>query len=161
MDFALGSKPQISQVADAVNYLLANIGSSGGSYTLPVATATVLGGVKEGAGVTIAPDGTISTTGSSSGNFGTATIDFGGFPGSNEASIAVTGEASILGTSKCQAFIMSDDTSLDHTASDHKYVGIWLNLTCGTPTAGIGFTIYGRSSEKLNGKFSLRWTWAN
>ena len=105
------------------------------------------------------PAGAAGGGGGGSANFGTATIDFG--TGSNEASIAVTGEATILGTSKCQAFIMSDDTSVDHTASDHKYVGIWLNLTCGTPSAGIGFTIYGRSPEKLSGKFSLRWTWAN
>lgn len=33
-----------------------------GSYTLPVATSSVLGGVKEGAGVSIAGDGTISAT---------------------------------------------------------------------------------------------------
>lgn len=33
---------------------------------------------------------------------GTATIDFGAFPGSNEASIAVTGQGSILATSKAE-----------------------------------------------------------
>lgn len=36
---------------------------SGQTYTLPVATATVLGGVKAGSGVTIAADGTISAAG--------------------------------------------------------------------------------------------------
>lgn len=35
---------------------------AGGGYTLPVATAIVLGGVKQGSGVTIGGDGTISAT---------------------------------------------------------------------------------------------------
>lgn len=35
-------------------------GTSGGSYTLPAATALVLGGVKQGTGVTIAADGTLT-----------------------------------------------------------------------------------------------------
>ena len=39
--------------------------SATSAYTLPSASATVLGGVKQGAGVTIASDGTISATGTS------------------------------------------------------------------------------------------------
>jgi hypothetical protein len=38
-------------------------GTGGTAYTLPVATATVLGGVKQGTGVTIAADGTLSAAG--------------------------------------------------------------------------------------------------
>lgn len=92
---------------------------------------------------------------------GTATIDFGAHPGSNEASVSVTGLTDILGTSKAEAWIMGDDTSTDHTASDHRYVGLWLALTCGTPSAGVGFTIYGRSTEKLTGTFTVRYVWAD
>lgn len=92
---------------------------------------------------------------------GTATIDFGAFPGSNEASIAVTGQTSILSTSKCEAFVMSDDTTSDHTAADHRYFAAFAGLSCGTPTAGTGFTIYARSTEKLQGTFALRWVWAD
>ncbi|QGZ16318.1 hypothetical protein Hena1_01680 [Erwinia phage Hena1] len=40
---------------------------TGSSYTLPVATATVLGGVKIGSGVSVAADGTISVSGSGGG----------------------------------------------------------------------------------------------
>ena len=36
-------------------------GTNPSGYSLPVATASVLGGVKDGAGVTIGNDGTIST----------------------------------------------------------------------------------------------------
>lgn len=92
---------------------------------------------------------------------GTATIDFGAFPGANEASVVVSGQTSILATSKVEAYIMGDDTAGTHTASDHRYVGLWLALTCGTPTAATGFTVYGRSAEKLQGQFAIRWVWAD
>lgn len=92
---------------------------------------------------------------------GTATIDFGAFPGSNEASVAVTGQAAILATSKAEAYLMGDDTSGTHTAADHRYVGLFLALTCGTPTAATGFTIHARSTEQLEGTYSVRWVWAD
>jgi hypothetical protein len=56
---------------------------------------------------------------------------------------------------------MADDTTSDHTASDHRYVELWLNLTCGTPTAATGFTIYGRSTEKLTGQWAVRYVWSD
>ena len=92
---------------------------------------------------------------------GTAVIDFGAFPGSNEASIAVTGQGTISATSKVEAYVMGDDTSGTHTANDHRYFAALVGLTCGTPTAATGFTIYGRSTEKLTGTFALRWVWAD
>jgi hypothetical protein len=92
---------------------------------------------------------------------GTTTINFGTAPGSNEAQVTVTGEATISATSKAEAFIMADDTSVDHTANDHRYLSAFCGLTCGTPTAGNGFTIYARSSQKLTGQFTLRWVWAD
>ena len=92
---------------------------------------------------------------------GTAIIDFGAFPGSNEASIAVTGQAAISATSKAEAYVMADDTTSYHTASDHRYFAALAGLTCGTPTAATGFTIYARSTEKLQGTFTLRWVWAD
>lgn len=92
---------------------------------------------------------------------GTATIDFGAFPGSNEASIAVTGQGAILASSKAEAYVMADDTTGDHSANDHRYLTALVGLTCGTPTLATGFTIYARSTEKLQGTFSLRWVWAD
>ena len=64
---------------------------------------------------------------------GTATLDFG--TGSNEASVEVTGQASILATSKTDAFIMANDETSDHTASDHRYLACIAGITCGTPVA--------------------------
>lgn len=92
---------------------------------------------------------------------GTATIDFGVFPGSNEASITVTGQTAILATSKAEAYVMGDDTTSDHTANDHRYFASLMGLTCGNLSTGTGFTIYARSTEKLQGTFALRWVWAD
>lgn len=92
---------------------------------------------------------------------GIATIDFGAFPGSNEASIAVTGETEISAESKADAFIMADDTTAGHTASDHRYIAALVALTCGSPVAATGFTIYGRCLEKMQGLVKVRWVWAD
>lgn len=94
---------------------------------------------------------------------GTATLTFPavGGKGANEASVAVTGQTTISATSKVESFVMSDDTTATHTANDHRWVGDFLNLTCGTPTAGTGFTIYGKSTQKLSGTFQCRWVWSD
>lgn len=72
-----------------------------------------------------------------------------------------SGIASILATSKVEAFIMADDSTADHTAADHRYFPQLASLTCGTPTAATGFTIYARSIHKLTGQWSIRWVWAD
>ena len=92
---------------------------------------------------------------------GTAILNFGAFPGTTEASVVVTGQAAILSTSKAEAYIMADDTATGHTANDHRWLGVFAALSCGTPTAATGFTIHARSSQKLMGQFSVRWVWAD
>ena len=91
---------------------------------------------------------------------GTAEIDFGalGSNGANEASIAVTGQSAILSTSSAEAWIMREP-STNHTANDQAYIASFTSITCGVPTDGIGFTIYGTSLEKLTGKVKVRWVW--
>lgn len=91
---------------------------------------------------------------------GTATIDFGALPGSNEASVAVTGIAAIGGSAKAEAFFMRS-TSADHTANDHSYAAMLCGLSTGDVTAATGFTIYARSTEKLTGEFTLQYVWAD
>ena len=90
---------------------------------------------------------------------GTIEIDFGTGTGSNEASVAVTGQASILTTHSAEAFFMRE-ASTDHTVQDQSYAPVFISLTCGVPTAATGFTIYGRSEHKMTGKFKVRWVWA-
>lgn len=92
---------------------------------------------------------------------GTATINFGAAPGNSEASVAVTGQASILSTSKVEAYIMADSTATGHTAADHRYASAFLGFTCGTLIAGTGFTIHGRCLDKMEGSFLVNWVWAD
>ena len=91
---------------------------------------------------------------------GTATIDFGAFPGSNEASVAVTGQTGISGTSKAEAYVMATSSS-DHTISDHQYAPLLIGLTCGALVAGTGFTIYATCLDKMQGTFTVNWVWAD
>lgn len=92
---------------------------------------------------------------------GTATVNFGAFPGTNEASVVVTGETLIGASAKAEAYFMADDTSADHTASDHRYAPCFIHLTCGAVSAGTGFTIYARSTEKMTGQWTVRFVWAD
>jgi hypothetical protein len=92
---------------------------------------------------------------------GSAEIDFGSHPGSNEASIVVAGQTEIGAGSKAEAWVMGDDSTTDHTTSDHKYLPLFASFTCGTPVAGVGFTIHGRSAHKLTGRYALRWVWSD
>ncbi len=92
---------------------------------------------------------------------GIAVIDFGAFPGSNYASVYVPLQTTISATSKVEAFVMADNTSGDHDAEDHRYFAAIVGLTCGTPTAGDGFTIYGVCLEELEGPFLVNWVWTD
>lgn len=93
-------------------------------------------------------------------NLGTATLNFGAFPGSNEASVTVS-DATIVTGAKCEAFVMGDSTTGDHTASDHRYFAALAGLSAGTVVNATGFTIYAHSTEKLEGTFLVNWVWAN
>ena len=92
---------------------------------------------------------------------GTAVLNFGAWPGSNEASVLVTGQAAILTTSKAEAYVMAGDSTGDKTANDHRYFAALAGLTCDTPTAATGFTIHARSLEALEGSFACRYVWAD
>ncbi len=89
---------------------------------------------------------------------GTATVDFGAFPGSNEASVVITGKTEIVPTSFIDAFIMFE-ASTDHTENDHAYAELLMSVSCGTIVNAVGWTIYCRSEHKLQGTFKLRWVY--
>lgn len=91
-------------------------------------------------------------------NSGTAEIDFGAWPGSNEASVAVTGQTAIAVGSDIVA-VVSRESTADHTVGDATYAALLVGLSAGNIVAGTGFTIYARSLEKMQGKFAVRWLW--
>ena len=90
---------------------------------------------------------------------GSAVIDFGAYPGSNEASVTITGQAAILSTNSAEAWLMAESQDV-HTVNDATYAALLTSVSCGIPTAASGFTIYARSTEKLQGQFKVRWVWA-
>lgn len=89
---------------------------------------------------------------------GQAVIDFGVLPGTNEANVVIS-DTNILSTSVPSAAFAAVATS-DHTISDHSYIPLFTKLTCGAPVAGVGFTIYATSLEKLSGTFNVNYTWS-
>lgn len=70
---------------------------------------------------------------------GTATVDFGAWPGSDEATVTVTGQASILAGSLVEAWLFPTATA-DHSADEHRLDGP--QIIAGNVVAGTGFTIY-------------------
>lgn len=63
-------------------------GGGGGSYVLPTATASRLGGVKIGSGINVASDGTISAEGGGSGQF--IIVDFDAMTQQERADLVTT-----------------------------------------------------------------------
>ena len=78
---------------------------------------------------------------------GTATLDFGAFPGASDASVAVTGQTGIVAGSLVEAWIRPVATA-DHTADEHRVET--LEVVAGNIVAGTGFTIYGLNRNPLN-----------
>ena len=77
---------------------------------------------------------------------GTATLDFGAFPGASDASVTVTGQSGILAGSLVEAWIVPVATA-EHTADEHLLET--LHVVAGNIVAGTGFTIYGVNRSQL------------
>lgn len=95
---------------------------------------------------------------------GTGEVDFGAAPGAFEATLVVTGQATIASNSHVEAYIMretpSDSATTHHTAADMALAPHIIKLVCGNIVAATGFTIYASSSEKIHGKIPIHWVWA-
>ena len=78
---------------------------------------------------------------------GTATLDFGAFPGASDASVAVTGQAAIVSGSLVEAWLRPV-ASTDHSADEHMVET--MKVYAGNIVGGTGFTIYGFNTSQLN-----------
>jgi hypothetical protein len=102
---------------------------------------------------------------------GTALLDFGAFPGASDASVAVTGQSSIAGSSLVEAWLFPAATD-DHSADEHLVET--LRVLAGNVVAGVGFTIIGALGSPQNaaqwptaggigtliyGKWNVAWVW--
>lgn len=88
---------------------------------------------------------------------GTTTVNFGAFPGSADASVVVSGQASILAGSLVEAWIFPVAT-VDHSADEH-----WVDkpeVTAASVVAGAGFTIFANAlNNRLYGLYTVAWVW--
>src|SRR3989304_1220167 len=78
---------------------------------------------------------------------GTATLDFGAFPGASDTSVAVTGQAGIVAGSLVEAWIRPE-TNADPTDNEHMVETI--KVVAASIVAGTGFTIYGFNTSQMN-----------
>ena len=76
-------------------------------------------------------------------NSGTATIDFGAFPGSGDTSLAVTGQTLITSDSLPTAWLSLTAATADHTTDEHFVDPP--DVFAGNIVPGVGFTIYARA----------------
>jgi len=91
---------------------------------------------------------------------GTTTINFGAFPGSPDASVALTGHTGIAAGSLVDAWVFPAATD-DHSVAEH-YIDPPV-IIAGEVVAGTGFTIRGFSQEGgidlLYGAYNVAWVW--
>lgn len=80
------------------------------------------------------------------GATGTASLDFGAFPGASDASLAITGQAAIVAGSLVEVWLRPVATA-DHTADEHLVETI--KVIAGNIAAGVGFTIYGFNTNQI------------
>ena len=81
------------------------------------------------------------------GATGTATVNFGAFPGASDAVVVITGQASIVLGSYVEAWLRPEATA-DHSADEHVFETI--RVVAGNIVAGTGFTIYGLNTNQIN-----------
>jgi hypothetical protein len=100
------------------------------------------------------------------GATGTATVNFGGFPGASDTSVLVTGQTGIVAGSLVEAWLVPTATS-DHSADEHIADGP--RILAGNIVSGTGFTIYAVAQDEEPvpigvapmpyGQWSVAWCW--
>jgi len=131
-----------------------NVGAFGSSTLIPVVTVNAKG--------LITAISTVAASGGGGGgsvNSGTATVNFGAFPGSTDTSVAVTGQTGILAGSIVQAWIRPAVTA-DHSEMDH--IVDPPRIVAGEIVAGVGFTIraFTENTRRHHGEYAVQWTWS-
>lgn len=100
------------------------------------------------------------------GSQGTADLDFGAFPGTDIATLTITGEAGIVAGSLVEAWLRPVDT-VDHSVDEHMLEE--LEVYAANIVAGTGFTIYGVAKQSYSdpkgvvpmiyGTWKVAWVW--
>lgn len=94
---------------------------------------------------------------------GTVVLDFGAFPGTDKATVAVTGQSAILGTSLVEPWIIPEATAV-HSEDEVTMLTAFVFVSVPTSTiiAGTGFTIVGVCHDSpMWGTFKIGWAWSD
>lgn len=137
----VGYTIRLNDATGLVSSAIASSATSGRTWTFPDKTGTVA---------------MTSDVGSNVSNF---TLDFGAWPGSNEATATITGQTAITTAHRPTASILAV-ASGSHTANDAAYAALFIALTCTEPVAATGYTIHARSPHKLTGTFAAAGQWS-
>jgi collagen type VII alpha len=140
--------------------------STGNDDTLPLVTTANAGlAPASGGGTTnfLRADGTWAAPAGGGGGGatgGTATIDFGAAPGTNIATVVVTGQAAIGASSSIKVWFQGGSTA-DFNEYEHLFIlpGS-VSLVAGTIVNGVGFTIYATTQLRIRGNVVCRWEWS-
>jgi hypothetical protein len=98
------------------------------------------------------------------GNQGTATLDFGAFPGTDTATVAVA-DAAIGAAALVEAWVFPAATT-DHSADEHVVESF--KVVARDVVAGVGFSVQGFSTFegrfagnafRVYGKWNIAWVW--
>jgi isocitrate dehydrogenase len=103
---------------------------------------------------------TVGGGGGGSANVGAAILDFGAAPGTNIASVSVTGQTTITSTATIQAWTCGLDSTADHNLYEHMLLPLWLTINASAITVGTGFTLTGFTELRLVGLVKVRWSWS-
>ena len=91
---------------------------------------------------------------------GTASLNFGAFPGASDASIAIA-ETGVSNhpTSLAEAWLIPVATA-EHTADEHLAESI--KIIAGVCVAGVGFTVYDLTKDNTlrYGNWTIGWVWS-
>ena len=85
---------------------------------------------------------------------GTATLNFGSAPGTNQVKVTVS-DSGVQSTSFLVAVLMAVSTAT-HNAYEHNIVD--MTLRCGNIVPGVSFDIVATSNWRLSGTFTARWS---
>lgn len=94
---------------------------------------------------------------------GTIAMNFGNAPAMETmATATVTGQTTITGTSKIEAWIMPTDKAdpNGHSENEHMVENLKVSVPTSTITPGVGFVINGECQlGTTNGQFVIQWVW--
>lgn len=99
------------------------------------------------------------SSGSGSGaTYGTGTVDFGAAPGTNVATVAITGLTTLTTGSNIQLWIAGSDSTASHNAYEHKVIlAKEVTMCADALVAGNGFTATATTNLRLSGMVAFRY----